>query len=110
VADDAVLAIVLEPTDGQVELGCLGGLHALVTFPAGRPTPHGPGTAATRSRWPANSSPSSIDDHVRDVEVDGIAYRDVWSATQAWSDGFGPDSDPDAARSATSSRQPSPST
>ncbi|MFO7959414.1 MAG: M20/M25/M40 family metallo-hydrolase, partial [Nitriliruptoraceae bacterium] len=35
-------------------------------------------------------------DHVRDVEVDGITYRDVWSATQAWTDGFGPDSDPGA--------------
>jgi succinyl-diaminopimelate desuccinylase len=29
---EAVLAIVLEPTDGQVELGCLGSLHALVRF------------------------------------------------------------------------------
>ena len=29
---DAMLAVVLEPTDGRVELGCLGGLHALVRF------------------------------------------------------------------------------
>jgi acetylornithine deacetylase/succinyl-diaminopimelate desuccinylase-like protein len=29
---DAVLAVVLEPTDGRVELGCLGGIHARVTF------------------------------------------------------------------------------
>jgi succinyl-diaminopimelate desuccinylase len=29
-------------------------------------------------------------DHLRDVEVDGIAYRDVWSATQAWTEGLGP--------------------
>jgi succinyl-diaminopimelate desuccinylase len=29
-------------------------------------------------------------DHVREVDVDGIVYRDVWSATQAWTDGLGP--------------------
>jgi succinyl-diaminopimelate desuccinylase len=29
---DAALAIVLEPTDGRIELGCLGGLHAEVTL------------------------------------------------------------------------------
>ena len=29
---DAALAIVLEPTDGEVQLGCLGGIHAHVVF------------------------------------------------------------------------------
>jgi succinyl-diaminopimelate desuccinylase len=45
---EASLAIVLEPTDGEVQLGCLGGLHALLTFAASRPTRPGRGTAATR--------------------------------------------------------------
>ena len=30
---DCALAIIGEPTDGQVQLGCMGALHALVTFP-----------------------------------------------------------------------------
>ena len=87
---EAALAIVLEPTDGEVQLGCLGGLHALVTFHgqqahSARPW-HGR-NALTR----AGAMLADLDrDHVVDVEVDGIAYRDVWSATQAWTDGLGP--------------------
>ena len=84
------LAVVLEPTDGEVQLGCLGGLHALVTF-------HGQQAHSARPWHGRNAltmAGSFLDelerDHVRDVEVDGIRYRDVWSATQAWTDGLGP--------------------
>lgn len=91
---DASLAIVLEPTDGQVQLGCLGGLHALVTF-------HGRQAHSARP-WQGDNAITKAaallaalrDDHVRDVEVEGIAYRDVWSVTQAYSTGFGPDDPP----------------
>jgi succinyl-diaminopimelate desuccinylase len=87
---EAALAIVLEPTDGEVQLGCLGGLHALLTFEgrqahSARPW-HGR-NALTR----AGAFLDELDrDHVREVDVDGIVYRDVWSATQAWTDGLGP--------------------
>lgn len=87
---EADLAIVLEPTDGEVQLGCLGGLHALVTFRgqqahSARPW-HGR-NALTK----AGAFLDELDrDHLTDVEVDTIAYRDVWSATQAWTDGLGP--------------------
>ncbi len=92
----AVLAIVLEPTDGRVELGCLGGLHALVRF-HGRQAHSARPWHGRNALTMAGELLAELDhDHVRDVEVDGIAYRDVWSATQAWSDGFGPDSDPAA--------------
>lgn len=88
---DAALAIVLEPTDGEVQLGCLGGLHAQVVF-------HGRQAHSARP-WQGDNALTKAGaflaelhtDHVRDVEVDGIAFRDVWSATQAWSVGFGPD-------------------
>lgn len=91
---DAMLAVVLEPTDGRVELGCLGGLHALVRF-------HGRQAHSARP-WHGRNALTMAGglladlerDHVRDVEVEGIAYRDVWSATQGWSEGFGPGSDP----------------
>lgn len=90
----AVLAIVLEPTDGRVELGCLGGLHALVRF-RGRQAHSARPWHGRNALTMAGQLLGELDrDHVRDVEVDGIVYRDVWSATQAWTEGFGPDSDP----------------
>jgi succinyl-diaminopimelate desuccinylase len=87
---DAALAIVLEPTDGEVQLGCLGGLHAELRFVgqqahSARPW-HGENALTKAGAFLAELH----DDHVRDVEVDGIAYRDVWSATMAWSDGLEP--------------------
>jgi succinyl-diaminopimelate desuccinylase len=87
---DAALAVVLEPTDGEVQLGCLGGLHAEVVFVgqqahSARPW-HGENALTKAGAFLAELH----DDHLVDVEVDGIAYRDVWSATMAWSDGLAP--------------------
>ncbi|MFA9431340.1 succinyl-diaminopimelate desuccinylase [Egicoccus sp. AB-alg2] len=87
---EAALAVVLEPTDGEVQLGCLGGLHAVLTF-------HGRQAHSARPWHGRNALTlageflTELDrDHVRDVEVDGILYKDVWSATQAWTPGLGP--------------------
>lgn len=82
----AALAVVLEPTDGQVQLGCLGGLHATLTIRgrqahSARPW-HGENALTRAGRFLAAF-------HERapvDVEVDGVAYRDVWSVTQAHAD------------------------
>jgi len=90
---DAMLAIVLEPTDGDVELGCLGGLHALVRF-RGQQAHSARPWHGRNALTMAGALLAQLDrDHVRDVEVDGIAYRDVWSATQAWTTGLGPAAD-----------------
>lgn len=90
---DAALAVVLEPTDGRVELGCLGGLHARVAVAgeaahSARPwygrsalTAAGPLLTALDARAPIERS------------VDGVAYHDVLVATQAWTGGLGPDGD-----------------
>lgn len=87
----AALAIVLEPTDSRMQLGCLGGLHAELTFD---------GVAAHSARpWDGDNAIYKAHtllrelalDHVRDVTVDGIAFCDVWSVTRAYSAGFGPD-------------------
>jgi len=84
---EATLAVVLEPTDGRVELGCLGGLHAHVTFC---------GTAAHSARpWQGRNALTAAGRFLAalderdpiDVRVDGIDYRDVLSATQAWTGG-----------------------
>lgn len=87
---EAELAVVLEPTDGEVQLGCLGGLHARVVFTgrqahSARPW-HGENALTRAGPWLAEL-------HRRGpqlVEVDGIDYYDVWSATQAWTDNLGP--------------------
>ena len=88
---EAALAIILEPTDGRVELGCLGGLHARVTFD---------GDAAHSARpWQGRNALSAAGVLLTALDarapvarvVDGIDYRDVLVATQAWSGGFGPD-------------------
>jgi succinyl-diaminopimelate desuccinylase len=87
---DAVLAVVLEPTDGQVELGCLGGIHARVTFD---------GAAAHSARpWQGRNALSAAGAFLAALDarapvarvVDGIDFRDVLVPTQAWTGGLGP--------------------
>ncbi len=86
----ADLAIVLEPTDGQVQLGCLGGLHAEVVF-AGKQAHSARPWHGRNALTAAGTFLAELDaDHLRDVEVDGIHYQDVWSATQAWTPGLSP--------------------
>ena len=80
---DADLAVVLEPTDGEVQLGCLGGLHATLTIHgrqahSARPW-HGENALTKAGRFLA----AFHDRAPVDVQVDGIPYRDVWSLTQA---------------------------
>ena len=80
---DLDLAVVLEPTDGEVHLGCLGGLHATVTL-------HGRAAHSARP-WHGRNALTAAGgllatlDRLEplDVDVDGVAYRDVWTVTQA---------------------------
>lgn len=82
----ANLAVVLEPTDLEVQLGCLGAMHAEVTVHgraahSARPW-HGE-NALTR----AGSLLAELHDRKPlDVAVDGLIYREVFTATQAWTD------------------------
>jgi succinyl-diaminopimelate desuccinylase len=86
----ADLAVVLEPTDGDVQLGCLGSLQAELVF-RGQQAHSARPWHGRNALTMAGAFLAELDrDHVRDVEVDGIAYRDVWSATQAWTQGLGP--------------------
>ncbi|MDP8932218.1 MAG: succinyl-diaminopimelate desuccinylase [Actinomycetota bacterium] len=82
----AELAVVLEATDLEVHLGCLGGLHALLTF-VGR-------QAHSARPWHGDNALTKggallTELHSRlpvEVKIDGIHYRDVLTATQAWTD------------------------
>lgn len=80
----ADLAVVLEPTDLTVQLGCLGGLHAHVTVS---------GAAAHSARpWYGDNALTKSGRlltwlHQRRPEptrVDGLTYHEVLTATQAW--------------------------
>lgn len=83
---EAALAIVLEPTDLQVELGCMGSLHATITV-------RGKQSHSARP-WDGDNAltkAGALLTAFRDlapvpVEVDGIGYRDVWSLTQMWTE------------------------
>ena len=88
---DAALAVVLEPTDGRVELGCLGGLHAEVTF-------HGSAAHSARP-WQGHNALTAAGGLLAALAsrapvtrvVDGIDFRDVLVATRAWTGGLGPE-------------------
>ena len=81
---EAALAIVLEPTDLQVQLGCMGALHAEVTIAgqaahSARPW-HGHNALTAAGEWLAgwHERPPT------DVTVDDLLFREVTSPTQAW--------------------------
>lgn len=80
----ADLAVVLEPTDLRIQLGCMGALHAEVTIHgqqahSARPW-HGDNALSKSGAWLA----SWYDRPPMDVEVDGLVYREVASPTGAW--------------------------
>ena len=75
------LAIVMEPTDNAIEVGCLGNLNALITIE---------GTAAHSARpWLGDNAihtaiaalASLADLPDRDVEIDGLMFREVVNVT-----------------------------
>lgn len=83
---EAALAVILEPTDGQVQAGCLGGLHALVRF-TGRQAHSARPWQGENALTKAGAFLAELHELApREVDVDGITYRDVWSATQAHTD------------------------
>ncbi|MGH2681333.1 MAG: succinyl-diaminopimelate desuccinylase [Actinomycetota bacterium] len=78
---EAALAVVLEPTANALELGCLGNLHASVTF-------RGEAAHTARPWLGRNAIHAAIaalapvaDLPVRDVTVDGLTYRETASVT-----------------------------
>lgn len=85
----ADFAVILEPTDLTVQLGCLGVFHAELTFQ---------GTAAHSARpWNGDNALTGAGAFLTELrgiepeerQIDGLPYRDVLTATQAWT-GAGP--------------------
>lgn len=82
----AALGVVLEPTDLQVQLGCMGGLHAHVVV-------HGRAAHSARPWHGVNALTAAAPllaalgrTSPVDRDVDGLAFRDVLTATRAWTD------------------------
>jgi succinyl-diaminopimelate desuccinylase len=82
---DTALAIVLEPTDNALELGCLGNLNATVRF-------QGEAAHTARPWLGSNAIHAAVaalgpvaDLAVRDADVSGLTYREVASIT--WIEG-----------------------
>lgn len=77
------LAICLEPSDNRLQLGCMGSLHASVTF-EGR-------TAHSARPWEGENAITKSADFLaelgrrepKEVELDGILFKEVMSPTLA---------------------------
>ena len=78
---DAALAIVLEPTDNALELGCMGNLNArvIVDGKAGHSARPWLGDNAIHKAITALGSIADLP--AREVEVDGLVFREVVSIT-----------------------------
>jgi len=91
----ADLAICLEPSDNKLHLGCMGSVHAHVTF-RGR-------TAHSARPWQGESALTKAWPFIRDVAalapeestIDGLPYRSVTTITQARDGGRGRNVVPD---------------
>jgi succinyl-diaminopimelate desuccinylase len=82
VVDEAALVICLEPTDNTLQLGCLGNLNARVAF-------EGRAAHSARPWLGVNAIAVAVDGlrdvlalEPRDVDVDGLLFREVLSVTQ----------------------------
>jgi succinyl-diaminopimelate desuccinylase len=79
---EAALAIVMEPTDNFLQLGCLGNLNATVTFEGEAAHTARPwlGRNAIHTAIAALTPVAELS--IRDVEIGGLLYREVASITE----------------------------
>jgi len=82
IVDEAELVICLEPTDNTLQLGCLGNLNARVVF-------EGRSAHSARPWLGVNAVAVALDglapvlrNEPRDVDIDGLVFREVISVTQ----------------------------
>ena len=82
VVDEARLVICLEPTDNTLQLGCLGNLNARVVF-AGRSAHSARPWLGTNAITLALAGLEPVlRREPRDVDIDGLVFREVMSVTQ----------------------------
>jgi succinyl-diaminopimelate desuccinylase len=81
---DAEFAVVLEPCDGEIQVGCNGVVNAELTFlgkssHSARPW-WGENAISKAGEWLAGMHRRQPDPHV----IDGLEYKEVMSVTRAW--------------------------
>ena len=80
--DEAQLVICLEPTDNTLQLGCLGNLNARVVFEGKSAHSARPWLGVNAIKLAFDGLRQVLDAEPRDVEIDGLVFREVISVTQ----------------------------
>jgi len=80
--DEAQLVICLEPTDNTLQLGCLGNLVARVVFHGKSAHSARPWLGVNAIRLAFDALRQALEAEPRDVEIDGLVFREVLSVTQ----------------------------
>ena len=74
--------VCLEPTDNTLQLGCLGNLVARVVFEGRSAHSARPWLGVNAIRVALEGLRPVLEAEPRDVEIDGLVFREVISATQ----------------------------
>ncbi|HXK14932.1 MAG TPA: succinyl-diaminopimelate desuccinylase [Gaiellaceae bacterium] len=82
VVDEAQLVICLEPTDNTLQLGCLGNLNARVVFEGKSAHSARPWLGVNAIKLAFEGLQQALDAEPRDVDIDGLVFREVISVTQ----------------------------
>ena len=80
--DDAQLVICLEPTDNTLQLGCLGNLNARVVFEGKSAHSARPWLGVNAIGVALNELEPVLHAEPRDVDIEGLVFREVMSVTQ----------------------------
>jgi succinyl-diaminopimelate desuccinylase len=80
--DEAQLVVCLEPTDNTLQLGCLGNLNAQVVFEGRSAHSARPWLGVNAIGVALEHLRPVLDAEPRDVEIEGLLFREVVSVTQ----------------------------
>jgi succinyl-diaminopimelate desuccinylase len=82
IVDESQLVICLEPTDNTLQLGCLGNLDARVVFTGRSAHSARPWLGVNAIRLAFDGLRQALEAEPRDVEIEGLLFREVMSVTQ----------------------------
>jgi succinyl-diaminopimelate desuccinylase len=80
--DEAELVICLEPTDNTLQLGCLGNLNARAVFEGRSAHSARPWLGENAIRLALDGLRPVLESQPRDVELEGLTFREVISVTE----------------------------
>jgi succinyl-diaminopimelate desuccinylase len=82
IVDEAHLVVCLEPTDNTLQLGCLGNLNARVVFEGRSAHSARPWLGVNAIGVALDGLKPVLQGQPRDVEIEGLLFREVMSVTQ----------------------------